>query len=385
MGLATNEQVIKRYGVEGFTDLVLQQWDDDYEYALFAKAGAEKANKIENEMQRVVYNHPLNKLVKNHALFGSLAERALTQWRKSPVKYAFNPLLAGHIEHLRKHLGPVKLWESDKPTWDYSFYSWFYDSIQELVKELAVAGIDVTPEEMAEYRLDVEREFQSVKKSKAFRCSNGTVYAAKQDGAMKPGWFLTIFCNSVAQDLLDVLIFIRAGMTDSEIVDLPMAAGGDDVLRSAPKNLSVENYNVLARELGFQTTVKEIDSFEGSEFFSSQFFEENGVLTFVPKRFSKCIKNLSATSVENLSGALISHMQNYCWVDEKFRFFERMFVEFTSKYPELFDYSQIIPQRMLQYKVLGVESSFSKLKKPKGVKGKENAEHKMLCGCCDQN
>jgi len=385
MGLATNEQVIKRYGVEGFADLVLQQWDDDYEYAQFAKAGAEKASKIDKGMQRVVSSHPLHKLVKNHALFGALAERTLTQWRKSPVKYAFNPLQAGHIEHLRKTLGPGKKWESDKPTWDYSFYAWFYDAIQEIVKELAVAGVDVTPEEMIEYSLEVEKEFQSVKKAKAFRCSNGKVYATKRDGIMKSGWFLTIFCNSVAQDLLDVLIFIRAGMTDDEIINLPMVAGGDDVLRSAPKNLTVVRYNELARELGFETTVKEIDSFEGSEFFSSQFFEENGVLTFVPQRFSKCVKHLSATSVENLSGALISHMQNYCWVDEKFRFFERMFVEFTNTHPDLFDYGQLVPQRMLQYKVLGVESSFSKLKKPKNVKGKENVELNLSCGCCNQN
>jgi hypothetical protein len=91
-GHATNAQVLKSFTKEGFAELVEREWDTpEIEVKCIVKGEPTKIAKLERDMPRIVTCMPLHKTVKNNCVFAPLNEALVGGWKKSPVKYSFNP------------------------------------------------------------------------------------------------------------------------------------------------------------------------------------------------------------------------------------------------------------------------------------------------------
>jgi len=358
-GLPTNANVLNKYTKQGVADLVLKEWEEKYQLKCFLKAEPTKHKKIDSEMPRVITGLPLHKMIKHQAIFREMLEVAVDNWRKSPIKYAFAPSLPGHIEHLVKTFSKRKVHESDKPNWDFMFFSEFFEICKEVTRLLAVQPADMSDTQFEEYMKDIDNSINEVVYDCEYRCTNGKVFKSKYPGAMKSGTLLTIFFNSMAQILVHIIIMMRLGYSDEEIMseDNAIIAGGDDVLQAFHPSVDLQNYVTEAALLGLPLSDFIVhDSFDGCEFYSHKLYIEDGVWKFRPERFTKHIAKLCTTKIDDLPGALSSHMLNYCWDGKKFNFFERMFSHFRKQHPELFTLNYVKSAQYLRFKVKGYEA-----------------------------
>jgi len=167
---------------------------------------------------------------------------------------------------------------------------------------------------------------------------------------------MTIDINSLSQLIFDVAVKIMMGLSDDEIIAMPIVVGGDDVLQSFPDGFSTETYLQKASVLGFDMPEFEVtDSFENCEFFSNRFNYVDGVWTFNPERFTKHVENLKTVKLEHLASALSSHMMNHCWNKRRYNYFDKMYKTLRKDNPEDFPLNLLRSQRMLQNNVTGCE------------------------------
>lgn len=358
MGMATNGDVLRKLGKTGVVELVEREWNAALRLKLFLKAEAAKRKKLNRGMPRCVTGFPLEKMIKNQALFREMLEVAVAKWKDSPVKYAFSPGNPGHCEHLSALFKGRKVVECDKSNWDYNMFDYFFVILEELVVRLAVQPADMDDEEFTQYIIDVRGAIREVAEGAQFVFTNGEVYEVTVPGIMKSGWLLTIFGNSVSQVALDILVKIRMGMTDAEIMNAGNVnvAGGDDTLQSFTERVKLAEYKLKAADLGFEIEFKEHDSFLGSEFFSNVFKDCSGVIGFEPVRTTKHLEKLKRVKAADLPMALSSAMINYCWTDKQFNFFQKMYKHFRKINPTLYPLSLYKSRTYLRYKCKGLES-----------------------------
>jgi len=261
----------------------------------------------------------------------------------------------GHIKHLAETFDD-EINSSDKACWDFSMYMDFFQGAAEVIKELAVQPDGMTDEEFETYKRHVDLMTDKAGKNSRYRCTNGKVFKSQHDDIMKSGWFMTIDYNSMSQIVLDVAIKIVMGYSDDEICKMKIVAGGDDVLQQFPKGFDKKKYISIAADLGFELSDFEVTkSFDGCEFFSNRFHKRDGVWTFVPERFTKHVEKLRKVKLDDLSGALSSHMMNFAWNTKKFAYFEKMYKVLRKEHPDKFPLSRLVSQRMLQNKLTGCE------------------------------
>jgi len=171
---------------------------------------------------------------------------------------------------------------------------------------------------------------------------------------------LTIFVNSLSQLAFDLLVKIRMGYTDEQILakDMTIIAGGDDTLQTFPDNFDLDKYVKIAGELGFKLDFKVHDSFEGCEFFSTVFTTTSaGILQYKPVRFTKHIEKLKRVKSDDIAPALASAMINYCWDEPKFNFFHKMYRTLRQSSPAKFPLSLLKNYQYLRYVSKGFESA----------------------------
>jgi len=357
-GLPLNKNVLEKFTKKGFAEKVLKDWNDDFQLKCFLKAEPNKINKLQKGMPRFIVGFPLHKMVKHQAIAKNMLDAAVSNWDKSPIKYGFTPSLPGHIEHLVRVFKGRAVVESDKTNWEYSFYKYLFEICQKVVDGLSVQPAGMSDDEYAEFKRDLHEMVDEIMNAKNYRCTNGQVFVPTNRGAMKSGSLLTIFLNSMAQLALDILIKIKMGLTNEQILsdDHVLIAGGDDVLQSFPVGFDLEKYKAVALSLGHVLSdFKEHKSFDGCEFFSHEFKRKNGIWQYFPVRFTKHIAKLNTTKLEDLPGALISHMTNYCWDDRKFGFLDRMYKDMRKTRPDLFTLGLIRDKQYLRYKCKGME------------------------------
>jgi hypothetical protein len=356
-GLVRNADVIAKHTKQGLAEITLRKWREDIRLKPFCKAEPNKRHKLEKGMARIVAAMPLHTMIKNQAVFSELLVKAVENWEHSPIKYAFNPALPGHISHLADCFKNRGVYESDKPNWDFMFHDFVFSMCTEITKQLAVRVDGWTDDAWDEYLKDIDFCAEEVCDA-AYQCTNGKVYKSSHRGIMKSGWLMTIFFNSLGQLVVDTLVQLRCGATDEEILspDRTIIAGGDDVLQTFPNGYDLERYKTEAAALGFQLDDFKIHKeFDGCEFFSSVFKRRDGAWTFIPQRFTKHIAALRTTKLEDLAGAIASHQMNWAWDNKKFEFFSKMFRGMRALQPENFGLQYVKSQRQLQYKMLGVD------------------------------
>lgn len=358
-GMPNNEALLRQMGPTGLAQLALNEWDEPFWIKMFEKMEPHKRKKLLAEMGRLISGLPTHKLLKHITIFKNFTATLSENWLRSPIKFGFSPGNPGNIENLVEWLGRGEIVESDKTNWDYMFHGWCFDICKKVTMELADQPLGMSDEEFAEYLSDVSGAFDEIYKGSRLRTSSGLVYTPTHDGVMKSGWFLTIAINSMAQIVLNNIVLMRLGETDDAILNKhKIVAGGDDVLQKLD-GVDLESYKKVAESLGMpitefiiRPTIKEF------EFFSHEmkYDTHRGLWTFLPVRFVKHIEHLKTTKVEDLPDALVSHMRNWRWSNEKFQFFLRMYKEFRVKYPELFTLEKLRTQRILQNEQLGYES-----------------------------
>jgi len=237
-------------------------------------------------------------------------------------------------------------------------FDYFFVILEELVVRLAVQPADMDDDEFAQYIRDARGAIREVAEGAQFVFTNGEVYEVTVAGIMKSGWLLTIFGNSVSQIALDVLVKIRMGLTDAEILHSSNVnvAGGDDTLQSFSEKVELDVYKRKAAALGFLVEFKEHDNFVGAEFFSNVFKDVGGVIGFEPVRTTKHFEKMKRVKAADLPMALSSAMINYCWVDRHFNFFSNMYKHFRKDNPTLYPLSLSKSKQYLRYKCKGFES-----------------------------
>jgi len=132
------------------------------------------------------------------------------------------------------------------------------------------------------------------------------------------------------------MTLIMLEFTDEQIVDQPFAAGGDDVLQDLT-GTDVEKYKAVSKSIGVEIELEEVEGLEFAEFFSQNLRrDENGQWQFFMQRFTKHIEHLKVNKIEDVGGALLSHMGNYRHDPDKFIFFENLYHELRAVHPEHF-------------------------------------------------
>ncbi len=362
-GMMTNGAVLTQFGKVGFAQHVLNEWNSVKERPIqlkcFTKTEANKVKKLRNGMERIVSGFPLDKMVKHQAIFRDKLDAAVDGWSLTPKAYAFNPLLPGRTLHLAKKFDRRRVYESDKSNWDYMCFKYVYEISKRLNAHLAVQHPDMSNEEWADWMKDAADAYDEICDGCVYRCSNGRVFK-NPAGAMKSGCLITIDTNTDGQLIVDTLVKMRLGWSDekiSEWLDYTVA-GGDDMLQSFPEDMDLQAYVAEAAKLGVEMEFEIRKSFDGASFYSNDFSydKSDGAWKFKPVRFTKHIQKLRRTKLEDLPGAIASHMQNYVWDNKRFAFFEKMFRKMRVKYPDQFKLSYLKSQRQLQYKVLGYEA-----------------------------
>jgi len=358
-GQATNADVIAALTKEGLAQKVLDDWDDEViELKCFLKPEPTKKKKIDAQMPRVITGLPLHKMIKHQAIFMNMLFMAVAQVLNSPMKYAFAPATPGHIEHLARIFAGRKLYESDKSTWDFNFFLWIFNMCERVTVRLAMQPLGMSDAVFEQYVVDIKNSFAEVRKA-LYVCTNGRVFQALFEGIMKSGWLLTIFINSMAQIVVHVMILIRMGFSDEEILSVGyyIMAGGDDVLQTFPDKFDTSQYLRVAAKLGIKISdFVERDSLHHAEYFSTRFEKHGGVWKFFPLRFTKHIVKLRTEKIDNVASALASHMANYCWDDRKFSFFNKMFKAMRQAQPDKFPLVFLKDKTYLCYKSKGMES-----------------------------
>jgi len=353
-GMPLNKQVIEKFSVRGFAQLVLNEWDNlQFDIKLFLKGEPNKLKKLKSFMARCIAGLPLHVTVKHASVFLPFAEALVKNWKKIPVKYAFSPANTGAIEHLKQCL-PGKVWESDKSTWDFNYFYWIAQICGDVTKFLAIKPAEWTEEQFDEYKRDVDQCIEQVFTNSRYRTSDGTVYVVEKDGIMKSGWFNTISFNSIAQLVVHVLCCMRLGMEEDDIVDLAIVAGGDDV-NQEPVPAGKEAYVDEARKLGIDMEIHEREDLYQSEYFSSDLRMGKDGPEFYPKRWTKHIENLKTVKIGDLASALVSHMENYRHDVPKFRLLQKIYHELRESYPAEFPISRLVSRDMLLARQYGYE------------------------------
>jgi hypothetical protein len=363
-GMPTNADVLDHYTAAGFAEIVDKKWNDPIEGRVFLKIEPHKKAKLEAGMPRVIVGLPLHYLVKCQCLFGALLANAVEQWQQGPLKYAFNPSLPGHIEHLAERYGDLPVDAGDKANWDYNYLSWHFRVFRKVLAKMFIrpSSMDVTVYET--FLDDVQYAITQVLRA-SYRCTNGKVYVVSREFLMRSGWLLTIFANTVGQVVHDTGVLYFMGVDKSKIVD-PVEnkcdAGGDDTYNQnkifadpVQKELYLRTSLSLGVKIpGFDTTI----GLDKSEFYSHRLYRDGSVWKYQPVRFTKHIEKLRRTPLKDLAGALGSHMRNYCWDNERFAFFEELYKALQSKHGiEAFPMVHLKPQFCLQAQVKGFELS----------------------------
>lgn len=359
-GMPTIADVIKNVGVAGLVSKVKEEWDSQFFIKIFNKSEPHKLKKIESGMIRIIKCFPVHKMIKHQLVLRPFMDSMVVNWRNSPIKYAFNPNLPGHCEHMQT---VFKKFEHvvcmDKSNWDYNMFEWFFKIIKIVTKHLAVQDESCNDEEWLSWKHDVDSIFDEILLDVKNYCSNGHVYEAKDVGTMLSGFFGTIGFNSIAQLVMHVLLMLRLQVPQADICNAdkyPFIGGGDDTMQAFEDMTLVDKYVDEALKLGFKLTY-ETTPFHGSEFFSTEFKIEEGVVKAYPKRITKHVENLLRIKKENLASALGSHMINHCWNNKMFKFLVKMYKHFQKSDPDLFPDTFLWGQRWLQYKSKGMESS----------------------------
>jgi len=171
---------------------------------------------------------------------------------------------------------------------------------------------------------------------------------------MKSGWFMTIGVNSIAQIAVHVMVCIRLGMTDDEILNLPIIAGGDDV-NQAPVPAGKEAYLAESQKLGIAMEIHERSDLYESEYFSSDLRMGDQGPEFYPKRWTKHIEHIKTIRKEHLADALVSHMENYRHHVGKFNLLVKMYLSLEEKYPAEFPKSKLVSRDLLLARQYGYE------------------------------
>lgn len=352
-GMPTNKLVLEKYGEKAFAQEVLNKWNEKLTLKWFGKPEPNKRKKIASGMPRGVAGFPLHAMVKHASIFLPLAKSMTGNWMSSPVKYAFSPALPGHMEHLKSWLSG-KIWESDKPVFDYMFDEVLSDICCQVVKLLAVKPASWSDEQFAQYKTDVEESFKQVFENYEYRTSDGTAVRAKLPGIMKSGWFMTIVINSMSQLVIHALTMIELEYSNEQILAAGIFVGGDDV-NQEPLDCGKEAYEKVSRELGYEIEILERESLEQSEYFSCDLRLGKEGWEFYPKRFTKHIEHLRTIKIEYVADALCSHMENYRHDPKKFSLFEMMYHSLRKTHPGLFPLNRLRSREFLLAKQYGYE------------------------------
>lgn len=134
--------------------------------------------------------------------------------------------------------------------------------------------------------------------------------------------------------------------------------GGDDVIQTFPEKFDLAKYTAVAAELGLELEEFETrPTFDGVEFFSHEFKLKRGVWEYHPTRFTKHVAKLRRTKIEHLPDALVNHMRNHLWDEQKYGFLRKMYLGLRKDHPTLFPLSKLKDRFELQMAVTGREAS----------------------------
>lgn len=352
-GKPTNGQVLQQFGEKGFAQHVINEWNEPLVFKVFEKGEPTKRKKLDAGMPRIITGFPLHATVKHAAILKNFAFALVKNFKRSPVKYAFSPAQPGHLEHL-KQVFPGEVWDSDKGNWDFSFIEWIVEVTCLVVQFLANRHPDWDEEKFAKYKQDVREMFDQVFKDSQYRCSDGTLVKVLVTGIMKSGWFGTIAVNSVAQLAIHVMICMRLGLSDDDIENIAIIAGGDDV-KQEPAGLDKEAYIAAAADLGVEMEIDARPCLEESEYFSNDIRRGKEGLEFYPQRWTKHIEHLKTIKLEHLPDALCSHMENYRHDAAKFMVLENMYHAMGESHPDAFPHSKLKSRQYLLAKQYGYE------------------------------
>lgn len=358
--LNTNQAVLEHFTVPGFAEGVLKSWDEpEFDLRVFLKSEPTKQAKIDAGMARVITGMPLNVMVKHQAIFQDLISTGVENWGKSPIVGGFSPVVGGHINNLAERFIGRKVYGSDKPCWDYMYHQYLFEILEEVLVELPLRTSDWSDDAWDGYLADIRAAVREVSRDANYVCSDGTTFGTTMGGAMKSGWVLTFFANSVGQLIVDALIKTRMGVKLDEITqpEHTIMVGGDDVLQTFPEGFDTKRYIAIAAELGLELEDFEVKpSFDGVEFFSHVYEIRDGAWIYKPTRFTKHVAKLRRTKLADLPDALVNHMRNHVWVNGNFQFFYSMYMEFRKKNGDLFPKHKLRSQKMLQNAVRGLEA-----------------------------
>lgn len=329
-GLPLNRDVIKNYGVDGLVDIVLEKWNEPVLCRTFNKCEPHKRSKLDQGRIRIITGLPLHKLIKHASLLQDFTDVSVDKWFLVPTKGPFSNSAPRNNIHLRDWLqGYDKYWSTDKSGWDFNMFEKHWYAVTQVIIGLA-APYDSSEQaacEFDEWKVDMRKMAQELANAD-YVLSNGKILRSHFPGIMKSGFFGTLPYNTVAQAYHHAEVLLKCNATQSD-KDKPIAIKGDDVAQVALESITKEEYSKASAELGIEVEIEENVGFDGVEFCSCRYYtQEDDTVSAIPSRFNKHIEHIKRIKETDLPHALLSYMNEWCWVEDKFNFFFNMYSDF---------------------------------------------------------
>jgi len=358
-GLMNNAQVLEHYG-DSMADLVRASWNDPFVARWMPKCELTKEKKILAEMPRCVNGCGLAKTIKDMCIFRNFRDNLHENWKDTEIIYCFSKEDQSHIVHLNNLFKDCDIVRcDDKPNWEMSCQHWHHMATAECVIRAAVKHPSMSDEFFQKWQLDVRNSFKEASEA-TYRTSSGKIFKSAAPGANKSGIYMTIDMNSINQQLTDIIVAIRLGLKNEQIMKFIFAAGGDDTLSYVPPEHREQwdsKYKELCESLGVEVgEAEKHPGFNGVEYFSHYLRFNGRNWTYKPVRFTKHIMNLIYTEDSSLRQALCSHMINHCWSERgEFEFFYNAYLHFHRLNPMDFPLKYLKDKFELQHNVAGLE------------------------------
>jgi len=184
---------------------------------LFIKPEMHKRKKKENGAWRLISGVGLTDTLVDRALYGSLLDSTIEQYRRVPSKGGWSPQQGGYELVQRAFVMPLAI---DKSAWDWTVQAWHVDFLEQWIQRMHYGA----PEWWASL---LHTRLEALYADAVFKPQCGCEVRQKCVGIQKSGCLGTLAFNSVWQYAVHSLARRRAGLVDPGA----FYALGDDTLQ----------------------------------------------------------------------------------------------------------------------------------------------------------
>lgn len=214
---------------------------------VFVKQEPHKLDKLRDERYRLIAGVSLIDSIIDRILFKPYFDKVKDTIGHHPIMIGWSPVNDGvNIFHSLMGGYHEKYVCIDKSAWDWTFPSWLFDALLEIIIDTHI--------EPPSFWIELSRiRFKQLFEEPVWQFKDGLQVKQPVKGVQKSGCYLTILLNSMAQLYLHHLVSIRI-----KLDFIPFLCLGDDTIQVMDENL-IKPYVSELEKLGFKVKINVSD------------------------------------------------------------------------------------------------------------------------------